>query len=66
MSRPELRDSFVLRVVAEEGPDEVKAAEQLKQAVIGLCRVRVDGVEFVSAQTIAADDPTVLDERTWE
>ncbi|NCF65872.1 MAG: AMP-binding protein [Chloroflexi bacterium] len=66
VSRPELRDSFVLRVVAEEGTDEVKAAEQLKQAVIGLCRVRVDGVEFVSAQTISADDPTVLDERTWE
>ena len=66
VSRPELRDSFDLRVVAEEGVDETETAEKLKQAITGLCRVRVDSVEFVSPQTITPDSPTVLDERTWE
>lgn len=66
ITRPELRDSFVLRVVLEEGADETAVAEQLKQAVVGLCRVRVDDIEFVSSQTISADSPAVLDERTWQ
>ena len=66
ITRPELRDSFVLRVVLEKGADETAVAEQLKQAVVGLCRVRVDDIEFVSSQTISADSPAVLDERTWQ
>ena len=66
VSRPELRDQFDLRVVADEGVDREAAAEQLKRAVNGLCRVRVDEVQFVSAETIEEGSPTVVDERSWE
>jgi phenylacetate-CoA ligase len=66
ISRPELRDSFDLRVVVEEDADETETAERLKQAITGLCRVRVDSVEFVPPQTITPDSPTVVDERTWD
>jgi phenylacetate-CoA ligase len=66
VSRPELRDSFVLRVVVEEGADQAGTAEKLSQAVTGLCRVRVDDVEFVSAESLPAGSPLVLDQRTWE
>lgn len=66
ISRPELRDNFVLRVVVAEGADEAGTAEKLSLAVTNLCRVRVDDVEFVSLDVLPAGSPPVLDERTWE
>lgn len=66
VSRPELRDRFVLRAVVGVDVDETAVAEQLKQAISGLCRVRVDDVEFVPPDTIMADAPMVLDERNWD
>ena len=66
VSRPELRDSFDLRVVVEEDADRTETAERLKQAITGLCRVRVDNVEFVPPESLTPDSPTVVDERSWE
>ncbi len=66
VSRPDLRDHFELRVVVSEGVDKTAVAEGLKQAVNGLCRVRVDDVTFASPGELTAESPPVLDQRSWE
>jgi phenylacetate-CoA ligase len=66
ITRPDgVRDHFVLRVTAGEDADKTRLAEVLKAAVQGICRVRVDEVEFVKADDLRPDSPAVLDERTW-
>jgi phenylacetate-CoA ligase len=64
VSRPELKDYFVVRVEAE-GIDETAVTEQVKTAVQGLCRVRVDAVEFIAPGTLADDAPGMVDARDW-
>jgi hypothetical protein len=61
-----LRDHFVLEVELAGDVEGTAAAEALKQAVQGICRVRVDEVNFVEAGTIPANAPGVRDERVWE
>ncbi|MAU02136.1 MAG: CoF synthetase [Anaerolineaceae bacterium] len=65
VSRPEHKDHFVVRVEAE-GVDETAVTEQVKTAVQGLCRVRVDAVEFISPGTLADDAPGMVDARNWQ
>ncbi|WP_420645455.1 phenylacetate--CoA ligase family protein [Candidatus Leptofilum sp.] len=65
VSRPELKDYFVVRVEAE-GVDETAVSSQIKTAVQGLCRVRVDEVEFISPGTLADDAPGMVDDRDWQ
>ena len=63
ITRPDgVRDHFALRVSAADGADEAALAEGLKAAVQGVCRVRVDEVEFGEV----ADGPMVVDEREWQ
>lgn len=64
VSRPELKDYFLLRVQAE-GVDETAVAAQIKTAVQGLCRVRVDAVEFIAPGSLADDAPGMVDARDW-
>lgn len=66
ITRPDLRDHFVLEVEMALESDHTGAAEALKQAVQGICRVRVDEVNFVEEGTIPANAPGVRDERVWE
>lgn len=66
VTRPDLRDHFVLEVEMAADSDHTAAAEALKQAIQGICRVRVDEVNFVEAGTIPANAPGVRDERVWE
>lgn len=66
VSRPELRDQFDLQVVVEPNAQADAVSQQLKQAVDGLCRVRVDEIYFVSAGSISQDSPMVIDKRSWE
>lgn len=64
ISRREERDWWTLRVVLAEGGQESEAlAEQIKEQVRGVCRVRVDEVQFVAA--IVATEPAMLDQRHW-
>ncbi|MCB8980941.1 MAG: AMP-binding protein [Ardenticatenaceae bacterium] len=65
VSRPELKDHFVVRVEAE-GVDETAVAEMVKTAVQGLCRVRVDQVEFIAPGTLAEDAAGMVDVRDWQ
>jgi phenylacetate-CoA ligase len=65
VSRPEQKDHFVVRVEAE-GVDETAVTEMVKTAVQGLCRVRVDEVEFIPPGTLADDAPGMVDARDWQ
>ena len=65
VSRPELKDYFVVRVEAE-GVDETAVSDQIKTAVQGLCRVRVDEVEFLTPGSLADDAPGMVDKRDWQ
>lgn len=65
VSRPEHKDYFVVRVEAE-GVDETAVAEQVKTAVQGLCRVRVDDVAFIAPGSLADDAPGMVDARDWQ
>jgi len=63
VTRPDnVRDYFVVRV---EGGDET-LREALIEAVQGLCRVKVDEVQFVATGTIAEGARGMVDERKWE
>lgn len=65
VSRPELKDYFVIRVETE-GVDETAVTEQVKTAVQSLCRVRVDEVEFIAPGSLADDAPGMVDARDWQ
>ncbi len=65
ITRPELRDHFVLRVLpAQPVTDPDTTAAAIAQAVRELCRVRVDDVRFVDA--LPEDAPVMVDQRTWD
>jgi phenylacetate-CoA ligase len=67
VTRPENRDELTLRVVlAEETTDREGLTKQLASAVQAACRVKVDRVELVSGDVLAADAPAIVDERSWE
>jgi hypothetical protein len=52
--------------VEAAGVDETAVSEQVKTAVQGLCRVRVDAVEIISPGTLANDAPGMIDARDWQ
>ncbi len=64
VTRPDLSDVFTLRVVAEAGVDKTAVSQALMETVRGICRVRVNQVEFVDA--LADDAPGMVDGRSWE
>jgi phenylacetate-CoA ligase len=67
VTRPENRDQLTLRVVlAEESADREALIKGLDAAVQSACRVRVDLVEFVAEDALAADAPAIVDQRGWE
>jgi phenylacetate-CoA ligase len=67
VTRPENRDQLTLRVVlAEEPADREAVTKGLDAAVQAACRVRVDRIDFVAEDALAADAPAIVDERSWE
>ncbi|RMG93891.1 MAG: phenylacetate--CoA ligase family protein [Chloroflexi bacterium] len=66
VTRPDLKDFFTVRAEVEATVDETAVAEQLKQTIRNLCRVRVDKVEFIPAGTLTPDDPGMVDAREWK
>jgi phenylacetate-CoA ligase len=66
VSRPGDRDHFALRLaLTEEAAEPERLAEQIKESVRALCRVRLDEVEYVAATEIAAGAPGMFDRREW-
>ncbi len=67
ITRPELRDQFVVNIVPA-GPvaDEDAARAQIAEWVRQVCRVRVDEIHFVAADVIPEGAPVMNDQRTWD
>lgn len=65
VTQPDNHDYFVIRAEVAAGVDETAVAGQIQEAVRGLCRVRVDAVEFLAAGTLAEDAPGMVDGRRW-
>lgn len=67
VTRPRLRDELTLRVVrSEEAGDGDDVAEGLGAAVQSLCRIKVDQIEFVPADSLDEDAALLVDDRSWE
>lgn len=67
ITRPDVRDNFLLRVeLAEAEADGTALSENLSEAVRQVCRVGVDQIEFIHKGTLAADAKMLVDERKWE
>ena len=67
ITRPELRDQFVLHIVpAQPVADENQARGQIAALVRETCRVRVDEIHFLPAGAIPEGAPVMLDQRTWD
>jgi phenylacetate-CoA ligase len=60
------RDTLTLRVVLAEGSDEKTVSHGLAQAVQSVCRVKVDGFEFMEESELPPDSPPIVDQRSWE
>jgi phenylacetate-CoA ligase len=60
------RDTLTLRVVLAEGSDEKTVSHGLAQAVQSMCRVKVDGFEFMEESELPPDSPPIVDQRSWE
>ena len=63
VSQPDNRDHFVVRAEFEAGVEAKAVAQQLQEAIQGICRVRVDAVEPVQPGTITSEMPGMVDER---
>jgi phenylacetate-CoA ligase len=67
VDREDQQDSFDLRVaLAEAGAGSAALAAALQEAVRQACRVRVNRVHFVAADSIGPDAPGLVDQRRWD
>ena len=67
ITRPELRDAFVIRIAPQESPVDADALiARIKDQVRQVCRVRVDEVQFVTPDAIPDGSPIMLDQRSWD
>jgi phenylacetate-CoA ligase len=69
VSRRQQRDEMKLKVEPKHelsGEAKQKLSDELAQKLQNICRIKPDGIDFVSPGTIAEDQPKILDQRTWE
>ncbi len=67
ITRPELRDAFVIKIAPQESPVDADALiARIKDQVRQVCRVRVDEVQFVTPDAIPDGSPIMLDQRSWD
>jgi len=67
ITRPDLRDKFVVKIVPQEWPVEAEVIiAQIMDSVRQVCRVRVDEVQLVAPNAIPENAPIMLDKRSWE
>ncbi|HUW10303.1 MAG TPA: AMP-binding protein [Anaerolineae bacterium] len=66
VTRQENRDRLTLRAVLADGSaDRATLSRVLEAAIPAACRVKVDGVEFVSADALDEGAELIVDERIW-
>jgi len=70
VARPADRDEVTLRAVlvdpSKGEAEREQTAEALGAAIQSTCRVKVERVDFVSADALAEDAKILVDERRWE
>jgi phenylacetate-CoA ligase len=66
VTRSSGRDCFTVRIALEDESGTAALDEQLKQAIRQMCLVKVDQVDFVAPEVIAADARGMVDGRSWE
>ncbi|MFC1913713.1 phenylacetate--CoA ligase family protein [Chloroflexota bacterium] len=67
VGRREHRDDLTLKVeLGDEAVDRKKLSEDLQKRFQDACRIKIDRIEFVARGTIPAEQPNMVDERTWE
>lgn len=69
VTRREQRDELTLKVeLKHEASEEYKQklAGDLNQKFQDVCRIKLDGTDFVKEGTIPEEQPKILDERSWE
>lgn len=67
VNRKQQRDEMTLKVeVDNDSIDRDAMTSELNERVQGVCRVRLDGIEFVKQGTIKDGQPRIVDERTWD
>lgn len=67
ITRPELRDTFLIKIAPTKPiTDLVATTAKIKENVRQICRVKVDDVLFVAENEIPDGSPVMLDQRTWE
>ncbi len=61
------RDELALRAeLKNEAADKPALAAEINRRFQELCRVRLDGFEFIAPGTIGEKEPRILDRRQWE
>jgi len=67
VTRPVHRDELVLKVElkSEEEVNKEKLVEELKKAVKGAVRIRLDRMEFVAKGVIPEEHKLIVDERIY-
>lgn len=67
ITRPELRDIFLIKIVpADPILDLATTAAKIKENIRQICRVKVDDVMVVAEDEIPDGSPVMLDQRSWE
>jgi phenylacetate-CoA ligase len=66
ITRLENRDKFTLRILGDGSVDQETLTSTLSVAIQSACRVKVDGFEFVSADSFKENEAIILDSRMWE
>jgi len=66
VGRKEQRDTMTLKVeLKDEAVDKARLAEELSKKFQDVCRIKIDGVEFVGKGVIPEKRQIIVDERTW-
>jgi phenylacetate-CoA ligase len=69
VTRQKQRDDMILRIELKQrlnNEQKQKLSDELGLKLQSICRIKPDGMEFVSHGTISQEGPKIVDERTWE
>ncbi|GAF71934.1 unnamed protein product, partial [marine sediment metagenome] len=67
IGRRQQRDELTMRVELKDGAiDKQRLAERMSERFQSLCRVAIDGFEFVESGSIPRDHQRIVDTRVWE
>ncbi|MFC1929688.1 phenylacetate--CoA ligase family protein [Chloroflexota bacterium] len=67
VGRREHRDDLTFKVeLGDETADKKQLSDALQKKFQEACRIKIDRIEFVARGTIPAEQPKIVDERTWD